>query len=110
MLNEYQQQLVECFADFKVEFLIIGGMALKFHTEKPTRDLDLWVPVDGVNKVKLANALTAWTGRYPRHGPIGIETYHLKENLQIHYPQYAVYLSIAKINRTQYLPMTEWIF
>ena len=60
MLNEYQFQLVESFVKLDVNFIVIGGMALKFHTGEPTQDLDLWVPVNGSNKDRLTDALREW--------------------------------------------------
>ena len=87
MLNDYQFQLVESFVKLDVDFIVIGGMASKFHTGEQTRDLDLWVPVIGSNKDRLANALHAWLQRYPAHGPFnGLETNDLRENVQIRFP------------------------
>ncbi len=87
MLNDYQFQLVESFVKLDVNFIVIGGMALKFHIGKQTRDLDLWVSVTGSNKDRLANALLAWLQRYPTHGPSGgLAINNLRENAQIHFP------------------------
>ncbi|KZK76645.1 hypothetical protein PsW64_04804 [Pseudovibrio sp. W64] len=41
MLNEYQRQFVACLTDFEVEYLVIGGMALKHHIERDL--LVIWI-------------------------------------------------------------------
>ncbi len=87
MLNNYQFQLVESFVKLDVDFAVIGGMASKFHTGEQTRDLDLWVPVTGSNKDRLANALGAWLQRYINHGPVGgLAINNLGEKRQIRFP------------------------
>ena len=63
MLNAYQFQLVKTFEECGVNFIVIGGMALWFHTGQQTRDLDLWVPVGGRNKDRLADGLYEWNKR-----------------------------------------------
>ncbi len=96
MLNDYQFQLIESFVDLDVNFIVIGGMALKFHTGKQTRDLDLWVPVTGSNKDRLGKALHAWEQRYSAHFPYGgLAIEQLRENVQIHFPETdACYLDV----------------
>ena len=108
MLNEYQFQLVESFVKLDVNFIVIGGMALKFHTgkptqDKPTQDLDLWVPVNGSNKDRLTDALREWLQRYPSHGPLlELDFKKLQEftqvYFQVHFPVADVYFLDADNN------------
>ena len=103
MLNEYQFQLVESFVKLDVNFIVIGGMALKFHTGEPTQDLDLWVPVNGSNKDRLTDALREWLQRYPSHGPpLGLDFKKLQEftqvYFQVHFPVADVYFLDADNN------------
>ena len=92
MLNDYQFQLVESFVKRNVNFIVIGGMALKFYIGQQTRDLDLWVPVTGSNKDRLANALNAWLQRYPNHIlPGSLAVNNLQEDMHIRLPDADVY-------------------
>lgn len=49
------------FARFGVEYLIVGGYAVSFHTRpRSTKDLDLWVRGSSANLERLARALEAF--------------------------------------------------
>jgi hypothetical protein len=51
--------LLKFFNEEKVEYLVVGGMAVNFHGyHRSTGDLDLWVAVSPQNQDRLAAALT----------------------------------------------------
>lgn len=49
------------FARFEVEYMLVGGYAVSFHTRpRSTKDLDLWVRGTPANLERLARALEAF--------------------------------------------------
>lgn len=58
-MNQDFKELLEAFAGFGVRFLIIGGFAVIKYTEpRYTKDLDLWIAIDGDNAKRVFDALT----------------------------------------------------
>ncbi|MFT3744110.1 MAG: hypothetical protein QM785_07435 [Pyrinomonadaceae bacterium] len=57
-MNQDFKELLEAFEGFGVRFLIIGGFAVIKYTEpRYTKDLDLWIAIDGDNPERVYNAL-----------------------------------------------------
>ena len=89
MLSQYHLQFLKVLHSHDVNFLIIGGQAKFIHFTTSTKDLDIWIPVDGENSIKLGCALKHWISVHPQHndsiaysnGPLT-----LKPNMQIHIP------------------------
>lgn len=57
-LNKDFEDLLRCFNDAKVEYLIIGAYAVIYYTEpRYTKDLDLWINPSRQNAEKVFKAL-----------------------------------------------------
>ena len=59
-MNFFQdfKDLLEAFDNSKVKFVLLGGYAVAFHGRpRHTKDLDLFVGIDDINRKRLANAL-----------------------------------------------------
>jgi hypothetical protein len=49
---------LRCLSEEKVEYLVVGGMAVNFYGyHRSTGDLDIWVDVSPTNQDRLAAAL-----------------------------------------------------
>src|SRR5205809_82519 len=60
-MEEYQdfEEFISLLNKFKVEYLIIGGYAITFHSRpKFTEDLDVWVNKTKANSIRIFNALS----------------------------------------------------
>ncbi len=52
------QDLLKFFTEEKVEYLVVGGMAVNYHGyHRSTGDLDVWVAISPQNDDRLARAL-----------------------------------------------------
>jgi hypothetical protein len=57
-VNQDFKELLEAFVRYRVRFLIIGGFAVIKYTEpRYTKDLDLWIAIDGENAHRTYQAL-----------------------------------------------------
>ncbi|HKV47104.1 MAG TPA: nucleotidyl transferase AbiEii/AbiGii toxin family protein [Candidatus Acidoferrales bacterium] len=55
------KELLECFRDHNVKYLIVGGYAVSFHSQpRATKDLDLFVQSDAENANAIFEALAAF--------------------------------------------------
>ena len=61
MLNRDFKEFVESLASSDVRFLIVGGYALAAHGHpRYTKDLDVWIAIDGENRQRVVDALEAF--------------------------------------------------
>lgn len=58
MLNPDFKELLQCFNDAEVEYLLVGGYALAAHgVPRYTGDIDLWVRISAKNAQRILRAL-----------------------------------------------------
>jgi hypothetical protein len=58
-MNSDYLELLQCFADFKVRYLIVGGYAVIHYAEpRYTKDLDIWIEASDLNGKRVLKALT----------------------------------------------------
>ncbi len=58
MLNEDYKEMLSCFSDEKVEYLLVGAHALAVHGHpRATKDIDFFVRANADNAVRLIHAL-----------------------------------------------------
>lgn len=55
------RDLLAAFADANVRYVLVGGYAVIFHSRpRATKDVDLFVDIDGQNRQRLASALASF--------------------------------------------------
>ena len=58
MISSDYKDILSAFADWEVEYLVVGAHALAFHgITRSTGDIDLWVKCDPINSEKVYRAL-----------------------------------------------------
>ncbi len=58
MLNEDYKEMLQCLAEEKVKFLLVGAYALAVHGyPRATMDIDLWVLLSPDNAVAVLRAV-----------------------------------------------------
>lgn len=68
-LNPDFLDLLEAFANAKVEFIVVGAHALAAHgVVRATGDLDIWVRPSAENAARVVTALTAFGAPLAQHG------------------------------------------
>jgi len=68
-LHQDQCELLQCFVDARVKFLVVGGFAFAAHAfVRATKDIDLWVEASADNANAIMAALRAFGAPLEAHG------------------------------------------